>query len=146
MRTYVGRCSRVIAPGVRRWRSSLGYLSDKFDCRIYDGDSDLAGAAHSLRLPAAVKYGSVRVDTYDSASRGSSVLDAAVLAYRTRSGQVSDSATAILRPGVGTHRGPTVGPAFVTSTGRLSWFVSTVFGASYDVKRFTVHYSYYVLR
>lgn len=144
---HIGDCSQVVTPGARGWAKSLGYYSDlnndgSSDCSYYD-NHDLASVDHAVALPRAVKYGSVRVDAYGGRALDN-YDDVAVLLYYTGAGAVSNTGK-VLGSAIGTHTGPTVGSQFVSRTGRVRWCAGTIDGNFYDIKSFTVHYTYYVL-
>ncbi len=139
----VGACSQLFSPGARHWANSIGYYSDYYSCSTTQTD-DLAAAIHVTSLPKAVKYGTVRIDTSGGKGRNHHGGKAAVI-YMTAKGDFSNL-DANLGPAVGTYKGPTANASFITSKGRVSWLAGTVSGNNYDIKSFTLRYSYFVLR
>lgn len=142
-KALIGTCSDLFSPGARGWANSIGYYSDYYSCSTTQGD-DLAAAIHVTSLPKAVKYGTVRIDTSGGKGRNHHGGKAAVV-YITAKGDYSNLG-ASLGPADGTYKGPTANASFITSKGRVSWLAGTIGGNNYDIKSFTVRYSYFVLR
>ncbi len=142
-RLYVGACSELFSPGARGWAKSVGYYSDYYECSTTQGD-DLAAVVHRTSLPKAVKYGTVRIDTTGGKGRNHHGGKAA-LVYVTAKGVYSNLG-ASLGPADRTYKGPTANSSFITNGGRVSWLAGTIRGNNFDIKSFTVRYSYFVLR
>jgi hypothetical protein len=139
VRAYVGACSRVQTSAV--WSGGYEYLSDYYACGVYDG-SDLAAAEERLTLPAAVKYSGISVS-----ATGQEDLP----------GYGDTAAAFYLTPASDPYGGTTLGSSYGTRSlgavpvsllwgGRtLHWLAGTVEGSYYDIRSFTVRYTYYVL-
>lgn len=139
-----GACSELFSPGVRNWAGSVGYYSNYDDCAYYtDSTDDLAAAEHAAWLPKAVKYGSVRINTYGGRALNK-YKDHAALLYYTGAGDVTSTGK-VLGPAVGWWNGPSAGARFISKTGRVKWAVATQNVNLYDVKKFTLHYTDWVL-
>jgi flagellar hook assembly protein FlgD len=140
---YEGDCSALASPGARGWTGSIGYYSDLYFCSYYEGD-DLAATDHAVTLPRATRYGAVRVDTY-----GGKALDdyddVAALLYYDGTGDLTDKGR-LLKPAIGSYRGPRAGARYVGRGRQVRWIAATLNGNWYDIKNFTVRYTYYVLR
>ena len=143
---FIGDCSRRTTPAVASgWPRSIGYYSNWYYpyCWV-DSLSDAAASFHRIRLPAAVKYGPVRVGAYGRAAvRGSH--DYAGLFYVTAGGS-SYGRGVLLRASGRTYYLPP-GPGWLLGAGRtLHWDALTANTNWYQVKNFTVRWRYYVLR
>jgi hypothetical protein len=143
---FIGDCSRRTTPAVASgWTRSIGYYSNRYYpyCWV-DSLSDAAASFHRIRLPAAVKYGPVRVGAYGRAAvRGSH--DYAGLFYVTAGGS-SYGRGVLLRASGRTYYLPP-GPGWLLGAGRtLHWDALTANTNWYQVKNFTVRWRYYVLR
>jgi len=99
---------------------------------------------HRIHLPAAVKYGPVRVAAYGRAAvRG--YQDYAGLFYEIAGGSIHGGGV-LLRPPARTYTLPT-GPGWLLGSGRtLHWTVVAANTNWYQVKSFTVRWRYHVLR
>lgn len=139
---FIGDCSSLYHPGRASWADSIGYYSD-WDCAsTYDSD-DLAAASHQYTLPAAVRYGTVRVAAYGGSA--TSYPDGAAVLYYDRFGQVSSTGKA-LGAADATYTGPTVAASSYLIGGRtMRWLAGTVDMDWYDIRSFTVSWTYYVL-
>jgi hypothetical protein len=138
---YTGACSTVRRPALRGWANSLGLYSNTRCTR--DFDASFVSTTHATRLPAAARYGSLRVSTYGGAAT-TQPGSLAYITYLTR----RDTWVADTRMGsrLGNHAGPRrrVGP--LKRDGRwLIWAVYTAQDARYDVKSFTISMNYWVL-
>jgi hypothetical protein len=143
---FIGDCSRRTTPALASgWPRSIGYYSNWYYpyCWV-DSLSDAAASFHRIRLPAAVKYGPVRVGAYGRAAvRGSH--DHAGLFYVTAGGS-SYGRGVLLRASGRTYYLPP-GPGWLLGAGRtLHWDALTANTNWYQVKNFTVRWRYYVLR
>jgi hypothetical protein len=143
VKPVIGICSEVFSPGVRGWAGSLGYYSDYDGCSVSSGD-DLASVIHGVTLPKAIRYGSARVSAYGGKALNN-FNDRAALLYVNRHGTLTNTGR-VLKPAIGNHSAQTVGANFITPNGRLRWLVGTINGNYYDVKSYTIHYSYFVLQ
>jgi len=139
--TYIGACSEIFYNVRKEWPQALGYYSD-FLCTNGSPD-DLAAASHSFTLPAAVKYGKVRVSALGGSA--TSYTDEAALLYFDRSQTLSSVGTLLLAPDA-TYAAPMVDASTYLIGGRtLLWLVGTINVNWYDVGSFTVTWTYYVL-
>jgi flagellar hook assembly protein FlgD len=138
-----GRCSGVYTPTNRGWKGSLGYYSD-YECAGIDEEA-LAAAVHGVRVPSAMRYGTIRVDTYGACSLPE-IHDNAAVIYVNPNGSLSDVGFG-LSWRVGWHRGA-VRPAdnFLTPGGQMRWLTGTVDVDWYDVQDYKVSLTYFVLR
>jgi len=142
--TLIGPCSEVVYPARSGWAGSLAYLSNYNLCFDPSVSDDIAVTRHSATMPAAVKYGPIRVSTY-GARDVPGFADLGVVLYETRSGDISDYG-AVLRPGLQWHQGDSVdADAFVTSGRKFRWWGGTVGGNFYDILEYKVSYTYFVL-
>jgi Subtilase family len=144
--SFVGDCSRGTIPALASgWPKSIGYYSNWYYpyCSV-DSLSDAVASFHRIRLPAAVKYGPVRVGAYGRAAvRG--YQDYAGLFYETAGGSTYGRGV-LLRPPARTYFLPP-GPGWLLGRARtLHWNVITANTNWYQVKNFTVRWRYYVLR
>jgi flagellar hook assembly protein FlgD len=138
-----GACSGVYAPTNRGWPGSVGYYSD-YKCAGIDEDA-VAAAVHGVRVPAAIRYGSVRVDTYGACSLPA-IHDHAVLFYLDSGGDVSNVGF-ILNWRVGWHAGKGVSATnFIGRGGRMRWVTGTLDVNWYDVQSYRIRLAYYVLQ
>jgi len=139
--TYIGACSEIFYNVRKAWPQALGYYSD-FLCTNGSPD-DLAAASHSFTLPAAVKYGKVRVSALGGSATNDP--DQAGLLYFDRSQTLTSVGTPLLAPDA-TYAAPMVDASTYLVGGRtLLWLVGTINVNWYDVGSFTVTWTYYVL-
>ncbi len=137
---YAGRCGDVFRDVRAGWRDSLGYYSN-VGCSG-SGDDSVAAGFHVARLPAATRYGQVRVDAYGGSARRESVAD---LTYLDRYGTFSDRGR-VLQPGTRRYTGPWAGTDTHVDYGRyVAWLVATAEGNRYDARDFRVVWTYYAL-
>ena len=100
---------------------------------------------HQVRLPRAVRYGTIRISAYGG-QHDPRYRDSARLTYFDRLQNVSPH-SARLRPRLANHDGPRVRADRLLFRKRvLRWAVVTRNVAWYDVQSFTIRYSYDVLR
>ena len=138
---FIGDCSDVFRPGQPTWVDSFGYYSD-FYCDSTVAGDDLAAATHRLTLPAAVRYGTVRISAYGAAA--TDVPESAAVVYLRPDG-TSLGQGFVLSPAAGTYTGPTVAASSMLQGRTLTWLAGTTDYNWYDVKHFTVAYTYSVL-
>ncbi len=139
--TYEDDCSQVF----RRTRGRhAGWVSYASSAICTSGDAYAAGD-HQVRLPSAVRYGTVRVSAYGG--RGDKrYRDAARVVYYDGLQNLS-SRSFRLGPRVATYRGPRVKAAPLLIRSRvLRWMTLTTGVAWYDVSSYRVDYTYFVLR
>ena len=140
----IGNCSQIWYPAKKNWPGSLTYLSNYDVCYSPTDTQQLAFTRHAIKLPAAVKYGNVRVDTYGARSVPG-FADIGLVFYETKSGDISDQG-GILRASERWHAGDSVQvDKFVTRKHLFRWWAGASDGNYYDVKTFRVSYSYFVL-
>ena len=134
-------CSLVFRHTSGKRKGWIGYDSS---ATCSSGDA-FAAADHQVRLPAAVRYGTVRLSA--SGGRGDPRFrDAARVELHDRAQNISDTAFR-LGPSVGTHPGPSVRAEPLLIRHRvLRWTTSTTGVAWYDVESYTVRFTYFVLR
>lgn len=140
----IGACSRIEYPATASWPGSHAYLSDYYypSCDIAAPASDLAITRHSVTLPAAHSYGTVRISAYGQSEPGYG--DIGALVYENSAGASSDYGRD-LNPAPGTYAGP-VAPAAELLSGRvLRWYAGTIESQWYWIKSFTVSFTYRVL-
>lgn len=138
----VGRCSTLKMPSARGWRGSMGlYTGTRCKGSI---KATLVSTAHALRVPAALRYGSIRVTAYGGAAKA----EPRSLAYLTylhpRDGWGADTQ---MSTRLGDHAGTTVRAGdYLFKDGTFEWGAYTADGARYDIKNFTVRMTYTVLQ
>lgn len=141
-KAYVAKCSTLVR-GVRGWTGSLGlYTNTK--CKG-DFRRSLVETIHAIRVPAAVRYGDLRISTYggNAKSKPGSYLFFDML---TNKGEWGSRDTR-LGYNVGLHAGPLKrGANYVWGDRYVVWDVYTWGPAKYDVKSFTVTLKYSVLQ
>jgi flagellar hook assembly protein FlgD len=139
--SFVDDCSFVFRHTTGKRKGWVGYDSS---ATCSSGDA-FAAADHQVRLPAAVRYGTVQLSGFGG--RGDPQFrDAARVELHDRDQNVSDTAFR-LGPAVGTHSGPTVRAEPLLIRHRLlRWTTSTTGVAWYDVESYTVRFTYFVLR
>lgn len=137
----VGRCSALKIPSARGWKGSMGlYTASKCKGTV---KSTLVSTVHALAVPAALRYGSLRVSAYGGAAKANPRSLAYIAYSDTKKGWLHDTR---LGSGLGSHNGARVGGhRYVYSDRRIFWGVYTAMGAKYDVKGFTVSLTYTVL-
>lgn len=144
-------CNFVFAnarPGV--WPStSIAYESrDPENCAT-NGMGDVAFTLSQYTLPSALKYGTVSVSTYGGGSTSgqlrSHVGDQGEIDYVLKDGDTI-GVYRTLSSGTTTHAGPTVKAADYLVNGRtIKWWMGSANGNWYDVRDFTITWTYYVL-
>jgi hypothetical protein len=139
--SFSDECSLVFRHTDGKRKGWVGYYSSG---TCTSGDAYALGD-HQVRLPEAVRYGTVRVSAHGG--RGDPrYRDSARITYYDRYQNASD-ATFRLAPAVGTYTGPKVSAARHLFRGRVfRWSTSTTGVAWYDVDRYTVRFTYDVLR
>ena len=129
-------CAAVHVPGRSSWRGSAGYDTTR-TCRT------AATGRHAVALPAATVPGTLTLSAYAGADPTSPRSTAAFSVLRP-SGSAASTATASAT--VGQHAARSVAASQVLRPGRVvQWSVSTSGGHRYDVRSFTVGYTYRVL-
>jgi hypothetical protein len=140
-KVVVGSCSRLASPSSRGWSGSLGFYSNKKCSKSFE--ASIIETRHAVRVPAALKYGSLRVSMYGGAAR-EAPRSISYITYIKPKREFTKPA--VMRPGLGNHAGPSVnGAAFVFSDRSIGWDVFNAKGSRYDVKSFTVKLGYTVL-
>ncbi|MFC6239611.1 FlgD immunoglobulin-like domain containing protein, partial [Longivirga aurantiaca] len=135
-------------PGV--WPStSIAYESrDPENCAT-NGTGDIAFTLSQYTLPAALKYGTVSVSTYGGGSTSGLLwtheADQGEIDYVLKDGETI-GVYRTLSSGTTTHAGPTVKAADYLVKGRtITWWMGSADGNWYDVRDFTITWTYYVL-
>jgi subtilisin family serine protease len=147
---YYDRTCTVIysnaRPGV--WpSSSLEYVSRKSTSACPKGPKYYAITENRFTLPTAIKYSTFKISTYGGGSIDGTGHrdDVAELDYLLRDGD-SIGRTITLSAPTTTHTGPTVRAAEYLVNGREArWLSGTSNGNWYDIRDFTITWSYYVL-
>lgn len=138
---FADECSLVFRHARGERRGWVGYFSSG-TCSSPDA---YAVGDHQVRLPRAVRYGTVQISAFGG--RGDRrYRDSARLTYYDRYQNLSRHMVR-LRPAVGTYTGPRVAAERLLVRRRvLRWSTMTTKVAWYDVERYTVRYTYFVLR
>jgi len=138
---FADDCSEVFRRTSGRHNGWVAYSSSS---TCTSGDA-YAAADHQVRLPAAVRYGTVRVSAYGG--RGDQrYRDSARVVYYDGLQNLSNHAFR-LGPSVGTHQGPrTKATPLLIRSRVLRWTTIATGVAWYDVRSYRVEYTYYVLR
>lgn len=138
---YIGKCSQLKRP-VRGWVGSQGYYANT-KCGTQTSSASEVNTANQVRLPAALKYDQIRVETYGGSAASKPGSRGAVHYLDTTGKWLRQSVT---RTTVTTHISPNVGAArYVWSDRYFVWGFATAFGNRFDVRDFTVVAKYYVL-
>ena len=142
-RLLVGGCSAIGSPATGTcWAGSYEYLSAWYRGCYRDTD-DLAAAVHRFTLPPAVRYGNVNVSAHGKSYPG--YADVGVLLYHDRNGNPTDTGR-VLMPGAGDYRTASVPiTPWVDASRTFRWSVATTDMNWYQVKSFTITWSYYLL-
>lgn len=139
--SFADECSLVFRHTDGKREGWLGYYSSG-TCTSEDA---YAVGDHQVRLPKAASYGWVRVSAYGGRA-DPKFRDSARITYYDRHQNLSRT-TFRLGPALGTHTGPKVkaGPHLIRH--RVFRWSTYATGVNwYDVERYTVRFSYYVLR
>jgi subtilisin family serine protease/flagellar hook assembly protein FlgD len=139
--TFADDCSDVFR---RTSGSHDGWVSYASGSLCTTGDAYAAGD-HQVRLPAAARYGTVRVSAFGGRADKRYRDHATVVLYDGL--QNLSTVRFRLGPARAVHRGPRVpaGPLVIRSR-VLRWETLTTGVSWYDVKTYRVDYTYYVLR
>jgi hypothetical protein len=139
---YVGRCSQLRKPSLRRWSGSLGFYANS-RCKRQTWNASAVATVHAVRVPAAAEYRDVRVSLYGGAAKAMP-RSRGVVRYLTAKGTwVAES---VVSRSLGTHNGALQGMRGMLQDGRwFAWGFATAFNLRYDVRNFTVTVRYYVL-
>jgi hypothetical protein len=143
-RGWVGSCSTLTSPARSGWSGSIGYLSNSKRCSNPSEADMLAFTQHAVTLPAAVRYGTIRVDAF-GASRSAGSGDPGLLFYQTSTGDVSSSQR-VLGAAAAWYNGPTVNATSFVAGRTFTWGAGSWRGNWYDIKQFRLTYSYYQLQ
>lgn len=139
--TFADDCSQVFRHTDGPRKGWIGYFSSG-TCTA--GDAYAIGD-HQVRLPEAVRYGRIRVSARGGRSDGR-FPDSARIAYYDKLQNLSDNEFR-LRPGLGTYTGPSVAAERHLIRHRVFRWSTFATGVNwYDVERYTVRYTYFVLR
>jgi flagellar hook assembly protein FlgD len=139
--TFQDDCSEVFRRTTGRHAGWVSYASS---ATCTSGDAYAAGD-HQARLPAAVRYGTVRVSAYGG--RGDErYRDSARVVYYDSLQNLSTHAFR-LGPNVGNHKGLRAqATALLIRSRVLRWMTLTTAVAWYDVRSYRVDFTYFVLR
>lgn len=137
---FADDCSQVFRHSDGARRGWVGYFSSG-TCTA--GDAFAIGD-HQVRLPAAVRYGRIRVSAFGG--RGDERFrDSARITYYDTLENLSDHGFG-LRPAVGTYTGPYVSAERHLIRHRVFRWATFATGVNwYDVETYTVRYTYFVL-
>ncbi|MGI8954809.1 MAG: FlgD immunoglobulin-like domain containing protein, partial [Nocardioidaceae bacterium] len=141
LQTYEDDCSQVFRRTSGAHRGWVGYSASSL---CTSGDA-YAAADHQVRLPAAVRYGTVRISAYGG--RGDKrYRDSATVVYYDSLQNLSERSLR-LGPSVGTYAGPRVAAAPLVIRSRvLRWMTITTGVSWYDVRSYRVDVTYFALR
>jgi subtilisin family serine protease/flagellar hook assembly protein FlgD len=140
---FEGSCSFLGTPAKPEWTGSVAYLSN-YDCaNPGDASGDIALTNNTFTLPAAVRYGTVRIGAVGE-RRLAGYDDTAVLVYQSPVGALTGW-DVTLGAAYGTYWGPSVGAGSLLSGRTLRWTAATVGGSWYNVRSFQLKWVYYVL-
>ena len=129
--------------------TSLAYVSRYPENCTPNGNNDIAFTLSKYTLPSAIKYGSLKVSVYGGGSTSSYLFS-----HRSDVGEIdyvkADGTTIgvfkTLAATTATHVGPVVSAATYLKGGRtIQWWTGVGGGNWYDVRDFTVTWTYYVL-
>ncbi|MDX6274926.1 MAG: serine protease [Frankiales bacterium] len=141
----VGSCSRVRTPSVDFGAGGYDYLSEYYCADYYGDGSGLAATRHKFTLPAAVKYSGIRVGVTgmeDLPGWG----DVGVLLYEDRYGSTTGTGGVVAGSAYGTYTAPSASTSWLVNGRTIHWLFGTTDGDYYEVKSFTVSYTYYTLQ
>ena len=139
--TFMDDCSQVFRHTTGKRKGWIGYFSSG-TCTSADA---YAIGDHQARLPAAVRYGHVRVSAY-GAREDARFRDSARVAYYDELQNLTDREFR-LGPALGTYTGPRVRAEGHLIQHRVFKWSTAATGVNwYDVERYTVDYTYFVLR
>lgn len=146
---YDGRCTAVYGnarPGV--WpTSSLEFVSRRSTATCPKGPPYYAFTENRFTLPTAVKYSTFSISTYGGGSiQGTGHRDdKGELDYLMRDDNTIGT-TYVLPATTGSHAGPTVrAPEYLVNGNQVRWLAGTSDGNWYDIRGFTVRWSYYTV-
>jgi flagellar hook assembly protein FlgD len=139
--TFEDPCSQVFRRTTGKHDDWISYAASSI---CTSGDA-FAAADHQVRLPEAIRYGTVRISAYGG--RGDPrYRDSAKIVYYDSLQNLSDH-TVRLGPSIGTHGGKAVKATPLLIRSRvLRWMTITTGVAWYDVRSYRVDFTYYVLR
>jgi flagellar hook assembly protein FlgD len=134
-------CSQVFRRTTGKHDDWISYAASSI---CTSGDAYAAGD-HQVRLPEAIRYGTVRVSAYGG--RGDPrYRDSAKIVYYDSLQNLSDHSVR-LGPSIGTHGGkPVKATPLLIRSRVLRWMTITTGVAWYDVRSYRIDFTYYVLR
>lgn len=136
----VGACSRISRPSARGIAGSLGLYSN---VRCDRGDAkSMVSTVYAARLPAAVKYSTVRVDTVGGAARS---MPGSLAAFRMFSSKGRWDGPTMMDDRWGLQLGTETRAKKSVRKGHLAWAVVTGGGARYDLGSFVLTLKYVAL-
>ncbi len=122
------------------WRLGAGYYSQA-TCNGTRAD-DLTLGFHRAGVINAIRYGTLRIDTYGGGAARRSGPGVMVM-YKS---DLTAGAYRQLSARLGWHAGPSVNMSKYVKGGKVRWGLATVGGNWFDVKEYRVAYTYFVLR
>lgn len=146
---YDGRCTAVFGnarPGV--WpSSSLQFVSRRSTAACPKGPPYYAFTENRFTLPTAVRYSTFSISTYGGGSiQGTGHIDdVGELDYLMRDDNTIGQVVTLTAP-TKEHAGPTVrAPEYLVNGNQVRWLAGTSKGNWYDVRGYTIRWSYYTL-
>lgn len=122
------------------WPHGAGYYSQS-KC-VGGGDADVAIALHRAAVPKAIRYGTMRIDTYGAGAFRNPGPGAIVYVKANNTAGAGRVTSASL----GWHRGPSADGDKYVRSGRVSWVFGTASGNWFDVKEYRITLRVMVLR
>ena len=141
----IGACSVVEYPAREGWKGSFAYKSNYEVCWDPSDVEMVAITKHAVTLPAALRYGTVKVTTY-GARRLPGFPDVGAVLYETRGGDISDYGAGLGADERWWPGDKANASGYVTAGRKFRWWAGTTLGNYYDIKSFKVTWTYYVLR
>ena len=127
--------------------SSLQFVSRKSTATCPKGPPYYAITENRFTLPTAVKYGTFKISTYGGSSVDGTghTDDVGELDYLMRYGYTIGRVV-MLSAATGAHAGPTARVAeYAVDGNKLTWLAGTSYGNWYDIRDYTVTWTYYTL-
>jgi len=138
---FVGRCSTLRKPSLRKWKGSLGFYANT-KCGTQTWKASGVSTLHYTRLPA-LNTTSVRVTVKGGAAKRKPRSRGVIRYLSNDDGWIYEKTTGSK---VGSHHGNWSPSEYVVLDGNyLAWGFYTGWGDRYDVKSFEVTVRYYVV-
>lgn len=144
---FVGRCSQLRKPSLRRWSGSLGFYANT-KCAKQSWNASAVSTSHAARLPAAFDYRRLQICTYGGAAKSR---PSSRGYFRTMNDRGTWGSYGYLSKAVGNHTSFTGSSGyndpdgFVFSDRYIVWGFVAAYKQRYDVKSFTLNLEYHVL-